>query len=422
MNLPLSLSVQSLVAAMLAKPGNRSQFHLMIEVAMGKLEQAVASATDYLLLLDRSGSMGDIVGSATKLDVLKAACENVINGLNPDDRVGIVSFDHAPHTVLGMTACNHAGKVNAVNAIYGLNLGGSTAFAPALQEAFRTVGAESSRKRAILFFTDGEDGGSDPRAVAKQIQSAGISLYAGGLGVRNEGEKLLDELAGANFRSLTDAKDVTTFFAGAQAQAQAAIVTNLQLRVTPVTFAVQTNFELVARQGKPNYVPSDPSKKTVLLGDMGEGDLYQAYLGLQVALPEDIKSGRRAFGKIEIVGDVVSQGIKAGVLGSTPIAVMFSDQPVATVNQAVKDMINTAATAREMFKFSQTGDASHVANARKTAAFSNDAVAKALQAQLAEIESKVASDPNAAQKQARRATKGFSAEDAAAALKNLGRS
>lgn len=419
MNLPLSLSVQSLVAAMLAKPGLRSQFHLMIEVAMGKLEQAVAAATDYVLLLDISGSMGDVLEAGTKLDTLKAACENVINGLNSDDRVSIVAFDSSPRKVLPMTSCNHAGKVSAINAIYSLGLGGSTAFAPALQEALKLAGTESSRKRAILFFTDGEDGGSDPRPVAQQIRDAGISLYAGGLGVRNVGEKLLEELAGTNFRSLNDAADVTAFFAGAQAQASSAIVTNAQLRITPVTFANVSNFELVARGGKPNYAPA--MGNTVPLGDIAEGDIYQSYLGLNVVLPEDIKSGRRAFGKVEVIGDVPSQGVKGQVLSSTSIAVMFSDQPVATVNEAVKNMINTAATAREMYKYAQTGDASHVAAARKTAAFSNDTVAQALQAQLANIEAQVASDPNAAQKAARRATKGFSAEDAAAALKNLGR-
>ena len=419
MSIPVSVTVQSLVAALLAKSGLRSQFHLMIEVAMGKFEQAQATATDYLLLLDRSGSMGDPLGTGTKFDTLMAACENVVNGLNPDDRVGILAFDTQTQVVLNMTDCDFKGKAQAINAIYGMRLGGSTAFGQALEAAFATMGTESSRKRAILFFTDGEDGGSNPRPIAQKIKNAGIALYAGGLGVRNIGEQLLDELAGTNFRSLADAADVTAFFAGAQAQAQAAVITNAQLRITPVTFAKVTNFELVARQGKPNYAPG--TGNMVNLGDIAEGDLYQSYLGLQVVLPEDIRSGRRSFGKIELVGDVVSQGLKGQVLASAPIAVMFGDQPVASVNETVKNMINTAATARELYQYAQTGDASHVAAARKTAAFSGDAVAAALKAQLADIEAKVASNPDAAQKQARRATKGFSAEDAAAALKNMGR-
>lgn len=425
MNVPVSVTVQSLVAAMLAKPGLRSQFHLMIEVVMGKLEAAIAAACDYLLLLDISGSMSETVGEQVKLDALKAACENVVNRLNPEDRVTIVTFDTSAYTVLSLTDCSHAGKVAAINAIYDIGFGGGTYFAPALEAAMKGL-TDSKRKRAVLFFTDGENtGGGDPLPVAAALREAGISLYAGGLGVRNVGEQLLDQLAGANFRSLATAADVDAFLGSAAAQAASAVVTNAQVRLSPVTFAQVSNFDLVARNQQPNYAPADAAKRLLPLGDVAEGDRYQSYLGLNVVLPDDIKAGRRAFGKVELVGDVAALGIKGQVLAQTPIAVMFSDQPVAAVNETVKNMINTAGTARELYLAGQATNAAdaakHVANARKTAAFSNDVVAAALRAQMGKIEEAVGKDPDAAQKAARRATRGFSAEDAAAALKNLNR-
>lgn len=423
MSLPISLTVQSLANAMLAKPGLRSMFHLMIGITMGKIEAALKAATDYLLVLDQSGSMGEELGEATKLEAMKNACDQVLNLLAPEDRIAVIAFGSDPELVADFTPCDAKGRVMISNAIWGIDLQGGTAYAPALKEGKKRFGKDTSRKRAMIFLTDGDNlEGGDPLPVCQQIQAEGITLFAGGIGVSNNGEKLLEAMAGANFRGLNDAQEVSAFFASAQAQAASAVITNAQLRVTPVNFAQIQNFELVTRGGQVGYVPSDASKKVVPIGDVGEAKL-ESYLGLQVVLPEDIKAGRRAFGKIELVGDVASQGIKTQVLASSPIAVMFSDQPVPGVNEAVKNMINTAATARELYAAGNAKNAAdmqqHLAAARKTVAFSNDAVAQALAAQLRTIESQVARDPEAAQKQARRATKGFSAADAAAALKNL---
>src|SRR3989344_8211949 len=151
MNVPLSVTVQSLVAAMLAKSGLRSQFHLMIEVGLGKLEQAISAACDYVLLLDVSGSMSGIVGERSKLDALKAACEKVINRFNPDDRVSIIAFDEQPTTMMTLANCNNRGKTETINTVYGLGLGGATCFASALLAAKQLL-HDSSPKRAGLFF------------------------------------------------------------------------------------------------------------------------------------------------------------------------------------------------------------------------------------------------------------------------------
>ncbi|MEK7766232.1 MAG: vWA domain-containing protein, partial [bacterium] len=290
-----------------------------------------------------------------------------------------------PDEVCHLTNADNHGKVHVGNAIWGITTGGSTAFLPALESAASLLGKEAGRKKVIVFFTDGEDGGPSPIQFAQGLSAQGVTLFVGGLGVSNTGEILLEAMSGANFKSLNNASEVTAFFASAQAQAASAVVTNAQLRLTPVNFATIMNFELVTRGGQPNYVPADNTGKLVPLGDISVGDIQQAYLGLQVVLPEDIKAGRRSFGKIELIGDVPSDGRKGVVLTTVPIAVSFSDQPVPGMNEPVRDMINVAATAREMSRFAQTGDQAHLVNARRTVAFSNSAVAAALAAQINQI-------------------------------------
>jgi hypothetical protein len=202
-------------------------------------------------------------------------------------------------------------------------------------------------------------------------------------------------------------------------------VTNARLRVSPVNFVQLNSLELVVKNNAPNYVTADASGQLVNLGEIAVDDNLQSYLALQVILPADIKAGRRSFGKIELVGDVASQGIKDQALTSTNIVVTFADQPIPGLNRPVQDMINIAATARELYRAGQSGNAadmqSHVAAARKTVAFSSSDVAKALAAQIALIEGQAKNDPEAAAKQARRATKAFSAADVAAAMANLGK-
>ncbi len=424
--IPVTLNVQSLAQAMLAKSGLRSVFHLMISVVMGILEGAFQAPTDYVFVLDCSGSTGKVLGEAgTILEVSQQSADTALNKLGPQDRVAVVQFDDRcseKDVLLPFTTVDHAGKAAASNAIYrvGSTRHGGTIYESALERALSLFTDDAGRKKVIMFFTDGQDFGADPLPVCQRIQAAGITLFIGGLGVENQYEKLLDAMAGANFKSLNNASEVEQFFADAQAQAALAAVTNARLSISPVTFATVNNFELVTRGGQPNYVPADNTGKVVQVGDISVGDVMQNYLALGIVLPEDIKAGRRAFGKIELYGDVASLGLKDHLLASTPIAVLFTDQPVAGLNDDVKSMINVAATSRELYLAGQAGDATtmneHLKNARKTVAFSNDAVMQALAASLRDIEQKVANDPAQAQKQARRATKGFSAADAAAAL------
>jgi hypothetical protein len=430
--IPLSFTVQSLAKAMLAKAGLRSIFHLQIAISMGALETVQHTPTDHAFGVDRSASTLNLIpgGSETILDTAKDACQQFLANLGPEDRVAVVPFDDRADIALDLTPCDDSGKARISQVIWNIvppQRGHSTSFAAGL-EKIRQVFAKPAegRKQQADFFTDGANAaGPDPVAICKQIRDSGIMLRVGGLGVNNSGEKLLEQMAGSDFKPLSTAAEVVAFFEAAQVAAASAAVVNSQLRVTPVNFVTLRNFELVTRldpvlqQHKQGYLPCDPATNLLTLGSLGTGDQLHCYLGMQLELPADIKPGRRSFGKIELIGDVPSDGRKGAVLAATPIAVTFSETAVPGMNDEVKDMINVAGGLREMYQYAQTGDPDHLANARKTVAFSNSAVAAALAAQIDQINTAAAKDPEAAAKQARRATKGFSAAEAAAALARL---
>src|SRR5204862_6481777 len=54
-------------------------------------------------------------------------------------------------------ACDPTGRVNASSAVWGIILGGGTNFIPPLQMAGQLFGAESTRKKVVVFFTRSEE-------------------------------------------------------------------------------------------------------------------------------------------------------------------------------------------------------------------------------------------------------------------------
>src|SRR3989338_7181256 len=92
MSIPLTVNVKSRVLALLARPGGRAFFHLMITATLGALEGVRKVATDYVLVLDRSGSTRNPCGDSTILETAKEAAATVIGKLDPADRIGVVAF------------------------------------------------------------------------------------------------------------------------------------------------------------------------------------------------------------------------------------------------------------------------------------------------------------------------------------------
>jgi hypothetical protein len=276
--------------------------------------------------------------------------------------------------------------------------------------------------------TDGYNEGESgyPFGLCATMKDSGVTLYIAGLGVNNSLEVDLQKMAAANsvetnFRGLTNSTDIVNFFTDVQAAASGTIIKNAQLRITPVNYVNIGNFELVTRCKQTSYVAAEEPGRTIIkVGDIGADDTLDFYLNMGLILPEDIKEGRRSFGKIELAGDVVATS-ESGTLRAGNIVVPFVIQldPTAQPDPEVREMMGIAATQRELAVFEKTGNQEALAkaadHARKTQAFNRADAAKLLQQQITTIQQTVANNPAAAQ-QAARKTKAFSAADRAALL------
>ena len=51
-----------------------------------------------VLVLDISGSTGDLSGDAAKIRIEKGLADQVIDSLGVDDFIGVIAFNNVPHT------------------------------------------------------------------------------------------------------------------------------------------------------------------------------------------------------------------------------------------------------------------------------------------------------------------------------------
>jgi len=165
----------------------------------------LARLVDVVLVMDRSGSMGENVtvsgGSRTKLAVLKDAANLFLDLMRRDtgDRLAEVAFDNTVATVfmagggigtiVPLTNANVAAARAAVNA---LAAGGATNIRDALQRGLDLITSVNGdgRRRVVIFFSDGmATAGGDPAEAAflNQFNTNNAKVFSVGFGTPGAG-------------------------------------------------------------------------------------------------------------------------------------------------------------------------------------------------------------------------------------------
>ncbi|MDF1607611.1 VWA domain-containing protein [Hoeflea sp. YIM 152468] len=149
-----------------------------------------------VFLIDVSGSMN----AADKLPLLKSAFRLLLNTLEPDDTVSIVTYAGEAGTVL--EPIRVAEKQEILDAMERLRPGGSTAGARGLQEAYRLAekGFVKNGVNRVMLATDGDFnvGPSDDEALKSMIaakRAGGVFLSVFGFGQGNYNDQLMQTIA-----------------------------------------------------------------------------------------------------------------------------------------------------------------------------------------------------------------------------------
>jgi len=142
---------------------------------------------DAVMCIDTSGSMGTNATAAgvedsglNMLDIVKHAVKTVIKTLGNEDRLGIISYSNAAHTVCKLISMTDAGKIEAMKLLDTLEDGGMTNLWDGLKTSMEMLFdrdqstvfdiPSASRNAAIYLLTDGEPNVDPPRGYVHAMQ------------------------------------------------------------------------------------------------------------------------------------------------------------------------------------------------------------------------------------------------------------
>ncbi|MGI6643372.1 MAG: VWA domain-containing protein [Bacillota bacterium] len=125
------------------------------KVTLTLFGRGLAQSSDIVLLIDRSGSMGQ---SSGRMEAAKAAASQFVESLlteeNPETRIAVMSFASDVTTDTGFT--DHTGKSSVLAAINGLSANGGTWTQKALREAHLLLSTSSADSKTIVLLSDGQ--------------------------------------------------------------------------------------------------------------------------------------------------------------------------------------------------------------------------------------------------------------------------
>ncbi|VUD64351.1 hypothetical protein TDB9533_03295 [Thalassocella blandensis] len=186
-------STQVVVSESPWKPGNQL---VHIGIKGYELERKQLPKSNLVFLLDVSGSMN----SRDKLPLVKQSMALLLDQLNPQDTVAIAVYAGAAGTVLAPTPAKEKQKI--LDAMNGLNAGGSTAGAQGIQLAYQLAQTHFDKQAVnrVILATDGDFnvGITNPdelKSYVERKRESGVFLSVLGFGQGNYHDHLMQQLA-----------------------------------------------------------------------------------------------------------------------------------------------------------------------------------------------------------------------------------
>ena len=147
---------------------NRSKYHYDQTGTLTPLIVTLASedkdektkGVDLICIVDISGSMS----SNNKMELVKESLKYLVNLMNSQDRLAIVTFDSTSYTLLGFTQMIDSNKENVIKKINSLKASGGTNIYSGLQRALGLITQDylsGNKVASMILLSDGYDGQSN---------------------------------------------------------------------------------------------------------------------------------------------------------------------------------------------------------------------------------------------------------------------
>ncbi|HEX7005060.1 MAG TPA: VWA domain-containing protein [Trueperaceae bacterium] len=149
------------------------------------------AAVAIAFVVDRSGSMRQLVDNVQRLEIAKAATMEAIGLLDQESLVTVVAFDADARTVVPLQ--NPTNRTAIDRALAELTPGGGTSIYPGLERAFtELMKADPGMSRHIVLMTDGLSQPGEFESLVAEIRSAGITVSTAAIGASADGTLVQD--------------------------------------------------------------------------------------------------------------------------------------------------------------------------------------------------------------------------------------
>ncbi|UNI22752.1 hypothetical protein JDV02_008613 [Purpureocillium takamizusanense] len=264
---------------------------------------------DIVLVIDVSGSMGSpapVPGEGgsedtglSVLDLTKHAALTIVETLNADDRLGIVTFGSKAKVIQDLVPMNDASKAKTKDNIKSLIPQDATNLWHGIRDAIQVFkdGGRSSRVPAMMVLTDGmpnhmcPPAGYIPKLRSMSELPATIHTFGFGYSLRSGLLKSLAEFGNGNYAFIPDAGMIGTVFVHAVANLQATFATNAKLALTyPSSLQIESAMDSSVLLEEPKATgPKDKRMKALqlLLGNLQYGQSRDIFLQVRRRVAKD---------------------------------------------------------------------------------------------------------------------------------------
>jgi len=245
------------------------------------------SSVALILIIDKSGSMSDLMHGVSKISMAQSAAIQAIAHLQPSDSFGVIAFDDTSHVVLPLQQVGGTqNRDRAKTSILALQAFGNTVIYPALRQAARYLYESKDAFKHIVLMTDGQGETTAPfLQLIKQMKDNGITLSTIAIGSDAEVDELQSwaNAGGGRFYYTSDPHDIPGFVV-------------LETRISSGPTRVQGQLAVVQAADDPalrslvgttlpklhsyNIVAAKPSAQVLLQSQLGDPILTQWHDGL----------------------------------------------------------------------------------------------------------------------------------------------
>lgn len=188
------------------------EFERLLPLTYEGPEEIRKPALALIMILDRSGSMGELAGRAQKIDLLKQAAMAAVAKLDARSLVGIIGFDSDYDWLVPIGPVGQR-QEEILRAIDGLSPNGGTDVYPALADAAEELADVEARVRHVLVFSDGKFAreGRNFERLFREIEGSPITASSIAIGYQADIELLwrLAEVGAGEKYAVEDARDLT---------------------------------------------------------------------------------------------------------------------------------------------------------------------------------------------------------------------